>query len=102
MAAVPTAAIAAVTAVAARARPHRVTAAVDVRPRVTVEAEADVQLQAAAEAIRRRAAEVRTAVDRRTVAADMEDNSTGGNDMGGNTALGYPSVVQHSNTLPQQ
>ena len=85
MAAVPTAAIAAATAVAARARPHRVTAVADVLPQVTAEAEA-TRHQAAAEAVRLQAAEVLTAVDRRAVPADME-----GNDMRGNTALGFPA-----------
>jgi len=85
MAAVPTAAIAAATAVAARARPHRVTAVVDVRPQVTAVAEA-TRHRAAAVDVRLRAADRRTAVDRRAVAADMA-----GNDMGGNTALGFPA-----------
>ena len=91
MAAAPTAAIAAATAVVVRVQPHRVTAAVDAQPLVM--AAADVQLRAAAEAIRRRAADLhtveagpRTEVGRRAVAADM-----GGNDMGGNTALGIPA-----------
>ena len=72
------AAIAAVTTVAADAQPKVTTVAADAQPQVTTVA--DVLPPATAVAIRRRAAELRTAVDRRTVAAVTAD-------MGGNTAL---------------